>query len=102
MASATSIAANRYLIKALLLGFVITIFSYLIAFVCFAAQLHTAVSVLLWPSFVLTQVLPDTGLVTSGSLSSAWLPIADFTLALLVYSAASFYWLRHRHISAGA
>ena len=106
MASATSIKAKTsvpcHSLRAVLYGLAIAVATYLAALACAAAQLHAAVVALMWPTSVLTRLFPPGEPVTYDSPSTPWLPLAGFALAWLIYSVASFYWLRRRHISAGA
>jgi hypothetical protein len=92
--------AKPPLLRAVLAGFVISVATYLAALACAAAQLHSAVALLLWPSSVLGKLLDDGTPVTFGSPSPLWQPLAHFALAWLLYSVASFFWLSRKETSA--
>ena len=89
-------ASNPRFLKAVFAGFAITVATYLAALACAAAQLHSAVSLLLWPSTVLAHLLDDGTPVTFDSPSPLWQPLAHFALAWLIYSTASFFWLSRK------
>jgi hypothetical protein len=84
-------------LKAAILGFVVTIITYAVSAACFYAQLHFAVFLLLWSTFFVgVFVLPEPGPVTTGSPENIWVPILGFLLAWLTYSVLSFLWLKSR------
>jgi hypothetical protein len=84
---------RRPIVNALLAGFATTVLTYLVALACAAAQLHSAVVVLAWPTFALTRLLPPGEPVTSGSPSSPWWPLATVAVAWVIYSSLWYFWL---------
>lgn len=84
-------------LKTAILGFVITIFTYVVSAACYYAQFHFAVFLLLWSTFFVSVfILPEPGPVTTGSPENIWVPIFGFLLAWSTYSFLSFLWLKSR------
>ena len=92
---------RQLIVKSLLAGFATTAVTYLAALACAAAQLHSAVVVLAWPSFALGTLLPTGEPVTSGSPSSPCWPLATLGIAWLIYSSLWYFWFGRRRITAG-
>ena len=92
-----STAASKHAwLKALLAGFLIMLGTYLAALACAAAQLHSAVVILMWPTFLLTRLMPAGEPVTPDTPSGLWLPLAGIAFAWLIYSVATYFWLGRR------
>ena len=87
-------------LKAAILGFVLTVFTYVAGAACAYAQLHFVVLMLLWSNFVVV-LLSEPEPVTTGSPENILLPILGFLLAWLTYSVLSFLWLKSRKTKLG-
>jgi hypothetical protein len=87
---------GKLFVKSTLAGLSITIATYLAALACAAAQLHSAVVVLAWPSFVVTRLLPPGEPVTCCSPSSPLLLLTTVGVAWLFYSAVCYIWFSRR------
>ena len=87
---------GRHIVKAMIAGLAITLATYLAALACAAAQLHSAVVVLAWPTFAITRLLPPGEPVTCCSPSSPWLLFSTVGVAWLIYSVASYFWFNRR------
>ena len=99
--STTPEGPRRPFIAASLFGVATTAITYGAALACAAAQLHSAVVALAWPTFALTRLLPPGAPVTSGSLENPWPLLASIALAWLIYSSLWYLWLgRRRSVSA--
>ena len=93
---------RRPFVVVLVLGFVTTAITYGAALACAAAQLHSAVVILAWPTFALTRLLPPSAPVTSGSPENPWPLLASVALAWLIYSSLWYLWLGRRRSMAVA
>jgi len=92
---------RRPLIVSLSLGLATVVITYGAALACAAVQLHSAVVILMWPSFTLIRLLPAGAPVTSDSPENPWPMLASVALAWLVYSSLWYLWLgRRRSMSA--
>jgi hypothetical protein len=93
---------RRPFVSALLLGFVTTAITYGVALACAAAQLHSAVVILAWPTFALIGLLPPGAPVTSDSPENPWPLLASIAVAWLIYSSLWYFWLGRRRYTAAA
>lgn len=100
--NSASSTLRRRPFAALVLGFVTTMLTYGSALAFAAAQLHTAVVILAWPTFVLVRLLPPGPPVTSGSPQTPWLMPGSVVVAWLMYSTLWYFWLGRRRYTAVA
>lgn len=92
---------RRLFAKSVLAGLAITIATYLSAWACAAAQWNSMVVVLLWPSFLITGLLPPSEPVTCCSQSGVWLPLATAGAAWLFYAGVCYFWISRRSRKVG-
>ena len=93
---------RRPFVVAIFWGLATTAINYGAALACAAAQLHSAVVALAWPTFALTRLLPPGAPVTSGSPENPWPALASIALAWLIYAFLWYLWLGRRHSLSAA